>query len=76
MNWIELAKEKPPIVDMGQTEHILVAYYPAPDSELEVSIGFFDTHGAGSSWFEGGTFNRLPAPRYWMPLPKNPEASR
>ncbi len=73
--WIELATERPPIVGMGQTDHILVAYYPGPDTELETTIGFYDTHGAGSGWFESGSFDRLPAPRYWMPVPALPRTN-
>lgn len=72
MDWIELAKERPALDDMGQTDHILVAYYPAPDTELEIGIAFFDKGGKGSGWSESGTFNDLPAPRYWMPLPPLP----
>jgi hypothetical protein len=72
-HWIELATKRPPIVDMGQTDHILVAYYPGPDIELETTIGFFDKDGAGSGWFESGSFRRLPAPRYWMPIPELPK---
>jgi len=70
--WIELAKQRPPIIDMDQTDHALIAYYPQPDSDLEITIAFFDKAAGGSGWSEQGTFDDLPAPRYWMPLPATP----
>jgi hypothetical protein len=72
MQWIECATERPPIVDMGQTDHVLVAYFPAPDTNLKVGIAFYDQDGPGSGWLESGTFRALPAPRYWMPIPDPP----
>lgn len=72
MQWIELAKERPLIVDMDQTDRVLVAYYPKPDTDLEIALAFYDQDGKGSGWREAGTFDALPAPRYWMPLPPVP----
>lgn len=72
MNWIELAKEAPPIGHMGQTDHLLVAYYPGPDTHLIRTIAFCDKDGKGSGWLEARTFYPIPAPRYWMPLPSLP----
>ena len=69
MHWIELAAERPPIVDMNQTNHVLVAYYPAPDTELHITIAFYDQKASGSGWM-AADFAQLPAPRYWMPLPE------
>lgn len=69
MSWIELAVARPPIIDMDQTDHVLVAYYPAPDTNLCTGIAFYDQAAKGSGWLESGTFRELPAPRYWMPIP-------
>lgn len=70
--WIELAKQRPPIIDMDQTDHVLVAYYPGPDTDLYITIAFYDKDASGSGWSERTTFEDLPAPRYWMPIPPLP----
>jgi hypothetical protein len=72
MQWIELAAMRPTIGDLGQTDHVLVAYSPAPDANLRRAIAFYDQDGKGSGWFETSTFAPLPAPRYWMPFPDLP----
>ncbi len=73
--WIELAKQRPPIVRLGQTDNVLVAYYPAPDTDLYITMAFYDEGGKDSGWLEKTTFEKLPAPRYWMPVPPLPDAS-
>jgi len=71
--WIELAHIKPTTPHMGQSDNVLVAYYPEPDSDLYITIAFYHKDGIGSGWFQQGTFRELPAPRYWMPIPSLPE---
>ena len=57
---------------MDQTDHVLVAYYPAPDTDLHIAIAFYDRAAEGSGWMEANTFDDIPAPRYWMSLPELP----
>ncbi len=68
MKWIELAKERPTIGRMGQTDVLLIAYFPGPDTVLVPALARYDENGKGSGWFEVKTFDHLPAPRYWMPI--------
>lgn len=74
MHWIEIAHQRPAITAMGQTDHVLVAYYPQPNSDLQVAIAFYDQDARDSGWLQSGTFTPLRAPRYWMPLPAVPSA--
>lgn len=74
MNWIELAKERPKLDNMGQSDIVLVAYYPGPDTELTIDLAFYDKAGVDSGWFQKETWKHMPAPRYWMPLPPVPHS--
>ena len=72
--WIELAIQHPPIkTDWYQTDNILVAYHDQSDLGMTIAFAFFDSYGKGGSWIEVGTFQPLPIPRYWMPIPEVPK---
>ena len=71
MHWIALAKERPALTGMGQTDVLLVVY-DHPEHGRVRTIAFYDAAGTGTGWRQAGTFTELPEPTHWLPLPPLP----